>query len=286
MKNIILYLNSLGLALFSRKFYYELFVVHKSLGFGYLLFISVLISVPVSYKTKGAMVNFIGNNISDSAEEVHENVEYISSQLPLLQIIQGKIQNVKIMPSPSVVESKQGKPVFIFDISDKIDDYSAYDDVVIINSDKFVMLFAGITMAVSLSDILPDIQKYLTVKESYTEFDIKSLFADMEILFLSPTLVFLLISSFWFFLRYAFKALTFSFFVGALSNIFLKTRIFTFRTFVRISCFSLTIVFIFEFMSYFWGIAIFSRPEIVYFVAHLLYINYAVESYKKMSFKG
>ena len=110
------------------------------------------------------------------------------------------------------------------------------------------------------------------------------LLEDLKYIFLTPSLVFLLLASFWFFITYAIKALAFSFFAAFVSSLILKSRIFPFKTFIRISAFALTPIFILEFITYSFGVGLFSSPSVVYFVAQLVYIYYAVDSYKAMSF--
>lgn len=283
ISEIKLYLSAIFLALFSKKFYYDLILGKKIYGFGYLLFLSFLISFPVSNALKSSLDKFIGLSSPASVEEANENILYIAEQIPEITIKDNKLESSS--PSPIVVLSKTDKPIFIIDTEDSMKDYSDYQDVVIVNSNQFTLLFDGAPLSISLIDAIVDLTDYLVKKDGYTEFDLKSLFLDMRGLFLFPEVAFLLVATIWFFVRYAFKALAFSFFAGFLVNLVLKGSALTFRAFLRISSFALTIVFLLEFTSFYLGRNLFSSPELVYFVAHLLYIYYAIDAYKQMSVK-
>jgi hypothetical protein len=260
-------------------------VNYKIYGFAYILFLSFFISIQVSSKTKQSLNQFIGATPNYSFEDNSENYDYIVSQIPKLRIEDNKFKNYGFDGLLNVA-SKSGKDILLVDTQDAIQDFSLYSDLLIIRSDRVLFLLGDDILTLQLPDIISQVPQYISKGDGQTIFDMQLLFDDLRGFFIAPQFLLLIISMFWFFLRYSFKAIAFSFFVGLICNMVLKSRRFTFRAFLRISSFSMTIVFLLEFISISIGGALFSRPELIYFIAHLLYIYYAVDSYKQITFKN
>lgn len=284
MRNFKLYIKALLFSLFSRSFYYDLIVSYKIYGLIYVFFLSFIISLPISHQVKSSFNNFIGVTSDASIDEINDNIDYIADQIPDLAIKNNKM-SIASGDDTIVVVSKSNKPVFVIDTNDSIQDLTGYENTILLGSDKFILSFNEASVAISLADVMSDLAKYLSKKDGYTEFSFRDLFLDMRGLFIFPAFAFVIVSALWFFMRYSFKVVAFSFVAGFLMNLMLKGRVFTYRAFLRVSSFAITPIFLMEFMSYNFGVVIFSRPELVYLVTHLFYIYFAIESYKKMSFK-
>ncbi len=285
MQQIKLYITSLYLSLFSKGHYYKLFVNYNFYGFRYIALLSLLIAIPITNFTKKDLKAFIGEEASSSIEESNENYDHILSQMKTLRIKEGKFID-DFNSVPQNIFSKSGKLIMVFDPSNTIQNLDKYQDVIFLKSDTVYYLTDGNSVGISLVNLIPELKSYLNqVEGGVTNFNVEKLFSDLRWMFVSPSLILFIGCFCWFFLRYSFKAVAFSFFVGMMVNLIMKGRVFPFKTYIRISTFALTFVFLLEFLSVTLGIQIFSSPELIYFLAHLIYIYYAVDSYKQISFK-
>ncbi len=271
-------MRSIYLSLYSRGFYFDLIQNKRMLGAKYLLLLSLIISVPVSIKVKMIITNFF----TEQEVSTDDNINYIASQMPDV-FVEGNFLKFR-GESNYIINSKVGKAVVIVDVEEKISDLKDYEKIAVVDKSGFRYKLAdgkGIVVIPS-SDIIAGLNQYLIGDGANSKLNKEKFFNDLKILAQAPILLIFILSFLWFYTNNLVSALLFSFITGILFALICRNYSFDFKQCFRIAAFTLTPVLYLETISNMLGNSLFSNASLVYFVAHLLYIHFAIESYKKL----
>jgi hypothetical protein len=274
------YINALYLSFFSRKFYAELINNNKLLGARYLLILTFIVALPVSFEVK-----YIINMIFPSSESAtsDENLDYIQKQIPEIKIVNGEF-NIAAETNIEVT-SKSGELVGIFDVENKVDDLTSYNEVIIVNKESVRIKLpndAGTAVMMS-NELAQTLQQYFNDNGKDKTFDTKRFFEDLKQVSRTPLLFIIIFSVIWFYMKYILATLAYSFVAGLFFTIICKKATFDFRQCFRVAVFTATPVALLEAISNSSGGTLFSHASLVYFVTHMIYIHFAVESYRKFT---
>ncbi len=275
MAELRYYINALYLSLYSRNFYAQLIGKGTALGVKYLLLLSLLLAVPMSLYAHRAITGFFA---SDSVS-TQDNLNRISSQMPALKVEQGRI----VMPFTynHIISGSDGGDAVVFDVENKIDDLEMYDRILVVNAEGIRIKTAGGTAVFMASELEQILKQYFTPEKGGNRFNGEKFFSDMGKISATPFLFVLVICVFWYFMQCMVSALIYSFIVGMFISILQRGTKFDFRTCFRVAAFTSTPIALMEMTSIWMGQGIFAYASVVYFVTHMLYIYFAVESYTK-----
>ncbi len=271
------YLHSIYLSLYSRLFYAGLFHNKRASGVRYLLLLSFMISVPLAFELK-VLINKAFFNSADA----EENVQYIVNQLPEIDIKKDKI-STPLSQNQSII-SKSGNTVAIIDVENKINDINEYSGILIIDSDglKMKMPNSETVFIVAAEDLAISLDKYFATKaDGSRQFLTADFLRDTEQVLQTPFIMILVFFTILFSIRYILSAVIYSLVAMIFAVIIVKPRRAEFSQYYRIAAFTTTPAALLEMLSYMTLGSIFIHASLIYFIAHLLYIHFAIESYKK-----
>lgn len=278
------HLISIYKSFYLREFYYDLFKSSKSYGFQYLMLLAFIVSIPVSIHVKMIAEDLVGVKDVPSVDEnyLKSNAKYISNQIPKIHIENKRF--VSEVSEPKEIYAKGGKLVAVIDTSDKLLEMGFYDNVIVVNSKDVIIIIGGVVVNIPAADFLASFEEYFSVSKEKGKktFLTNKFFTDYNLLVLMPTVIITIICAGWFFVSYLFTNLLFSVAVALMCFIVLKKNNFPFRTLIKISIYTSTPIMLLEFISFATQQVFFSDTNIIYLVIHVLYIHFAVESYKKL----
>jgi hypothetical protein len=182
------------------------------------------------------------------------------------------------------IYSKSGNLIAIFDVENKIDDLDKYEKVLIINQHGIRFKFAedAVVMVLLAGEIEQSFKQYFSDEgKNKSGLDIVRLFEDFRMILEMPYMLIVIFLAMVFFVKNIFSALAYSFVVGIMIVTVCKNGIFEFRQCFRIAAFTATPVVLLDMLSNMLGGGLFSYTSLVYFITHMLYIHFAVESYKR-----
>ncbi len=278
MKELKFYISALYLSLFSRKFYADLIHNRQIFGVRYLLLLSIIVATPIAMEVK-----YIFSNIfSAEGISIDDNVDYVFKQLPEISVENGKIKT-SAKSNLSVV-SKSGAVMVVFDTENKIDDLDNYDGVLVVNEEgiRFKLPNESGVAILMASDIENAFNQYTESTASGNKFNLIKMFSDIKQVLKTPFILIVILASLWFFLRYVFSAIIYSFIVGIFFSVVCKRTSFDFKQCFRVAAFAATPVALLEMISNIFGGGLFSYVSLVYFLTHMIYIHFAVDSYRKI----
>lgn len=266
------YIKAIIFSLYSRAFYANLFTESKLSPIKYLILLCLLISIPNSLEIKSYM-----NNFADDSGNM-QNLEYIKKQIPDV-IVEG--DKVKFDTENNVnIVSKDGNLVAIFDVENKVDDTSKFEKILVFKSDVLIIKMPEKKnqIVIDLAGLKDSFKKYQTTVNGKNKIDVNRFLDDFSKVLNIPTVIITLLLLFWYFLSYIISILGYSLIVGFAINIMLKTRGFNFKLIFKIATFTATAVFCLEMLAAILGYNLFSNVGLVYFITHLIYIHFAIES--------
>jgi hypothetical protein len=273
------YIKAIIYSLYSRAFYANLFTESKLSPIKYLILLCLIISIPNSLEIKSYM-----NNFADDSGNM-QNLEYIKKQIPDV-IVEG--DKVKFDTENNVnIVSKDGNLVAIFDVENKVDDTSKFEKILVFKSDVLIIKMPEKKnqIVIDLAGLKDSFKQYQTPVNGKNKIDVNRFLDDFSKVLNIPTVIITLLLLFWYFLSYIISILGYSLIVGFAINIMLKTRGFNFKLSFKIATFTATAIFCFEMLAAILGYNLFSNVGLVYFITHLIYIHFAIESYKKLVHK-
>ncbi len=289
MTELKFYIHSLAKSLHSRIFYSELIRRNNIYGLKYTLFIALILSIPASLQVRYLLNSLVTSEAGMfhqiSGNNIEKEIEYISAQVPKLIFERGKFKTNNL--EPTYIRSKNGEPIAVIDTERNLEDLSTLGNIVLLRDTDMLILAGGKTSGIiNAADIYQSFQNYFLINsEKVLQFNSDDFFRDFyAIITISYPAIFIF-CFIWLGLRYFFKAILYSFIVGIFFSLMLKIYRFDFKQCVRISAFTSTPVALLEFISFTSGQNIFAYPNLVYFTTHLIYIYFAVESFRKMSQK-
>jgi len=273
------YIKAIIYSLYSRVFYANLFTENKLSPIKYLILLCLIISIPNSFEIKSYM-----NNFADDSGNI-QNLEYLKKQIPDVVIEGNKVKfdtenNVNIV-------SKDGNLVAIIDVENKIDDISKFEKILVFKNDVLIIKMPKKKnqIVIDLASLKDSFRQYQTPTNGKNNIDVNRFLDDFSKVLNIPTFLITLLLLFWYFLSYIISILGYSLIVGFAINIMLKTRGFNFKLSFKIATFTATAVFCLEVLTAILGYTLFSNVGLVYFITHLIYIHFAIESYKKLYHK-
>jgi hypothetical protein len=274
--NVKNYISAIIYSLYSRAFYANLFSENRLSPIKYLILLCIIIAIPNGMQIKSYMNNFAIEN------ENIQNLEYIKKQIPNI-IIEG--ENIKFdTPTNINVISKEGNLVAIFDVENKVDDISKFEKILVFKNNVLIIKLPEKQneIAIDLKSLKDSFKQYQTSTDGKKKIDVDKFLTDFtQILNISViSITFML--SLWYFLSYLISILGYSLLAGLLYNLMLKTKGFNFKQSFKIATFTATPIFLLEMLAGILGYPLFSRVSLVYFITHLIYIHFAIESYKKL----
>jgi hypothetical protein len=283
MNELRYYISALYYSLFSRRFYADLIANKRMLGFRYLLILAVIAATPISFEIKYIISKIFPP--ATASEPAEESIDFIKKQVPPLYIENNKLR-IEASTNQSIV-SRSGSLLAIFDVENKIDDLEQYDKILIVGQDTLRLKLPDNqgTAVIMTNEIFQSLKPYFMESGQGEKFDTSRFFDDMVRISQTPLPVIIMFSSFWYLAIYMFSALAYSFAAGLLLTIICKKTSFDFRQCFRIAVFTATPVALLEAISNISGEALFSFASLVYFATHILYIHFAIESYKRSNLK-
>ena len=279
MPNLKYHINAFYQSLFSRAFYADLIANKKILGFRYLMILALILAIPVSIEVRAIMQNIFG------AGNSVENIEYVAKQVPDIFIENGHFK-INAQANQNILSSN-GQIVAVLDVENKVNDLDSYDKVVVISSDSMRIKLpnnAGFGVAIlNPEEVAKSFQQYFEPQtQGVLKLDKEQFFGDLAQISKTPMILIILMSFLWYLVNYSLSAIFFSFVAGIFMAIMCKTSNFDFRRTFRIAAFTSTAVMLLELTSTITG-GLFMNASLVYFITHLLYIHFAVESYRRYS---
>lgn len=273
MTELKFYIRALFLSFFSRRFYADLIANRNIFGIWYLLILSVFVATPLAFEVKFIINHFFFTE----GTSIDESVEHISKQMPAIEFHDGKIE-VQSKTNQSIY-SRSGNLVAVFDVESKIDDLNGYEEILVINENGMRFKFSDGGVAVLMGVEIENALKQYIVED---KFNSEKFFTDIRKILKTPLIAILVFSTIWFFIGYLVSAFALSFIVGIFISFVCKNSTFDLKMCYRIAAFTATPVALLEMLSNLVGGALFSHVSLVYFITHLIYIHFAVESYKKL----
>jgi hypothetical protein len=279
MAELKYYIEALYQSLFSRRFYFDLTARKSMLGIKYILILAIIVSTPRAFEIKYIIARVFS---PVPGESVEQNLNFIEAQIPPIYIRNGKFsidasKNKEIM-------STSGNLIAVFDVEDKINDLNDYNNILVINPETLRFKISDDeTMVFMTNELSESLDKYFDEDGKGKKFNTEKFFFDLAQISKTPLLLIILFTVMGYFAKYLFSALLFSFVAGIFFVSICKRTIFDFRQCYRIAAFTLTPVALLETISNSLGGSIFSYTSLVYFITHLLYIHFALESYKKFN---
>lgn len=277
--NIKNYIFAIPASLYSRAFYASLFNINNVSPVKYLILLCLIIAIPNAMQIKSYMNNFAVDN------ENMQSLEYIKKQIPEI-IIEG--DKVKFDTEKNVnVISKEGNLVAIFDVENKVEDISKFEKILVFKNDVLIIKLPEKQneIAIDLRSLKESFKQYQISSGGKDKIDVNKFLNDFTQILNISALSISAILTFWYFLSYLISILGYSLIAGFLYNIMLKNKGFNFKQSFKIATFTATPIFCLEMLAAVLGYPLFSRVGLVYFITHLIYIHFAIESYKKLFHK-
>lgn len=278
MQEIKYYISALYLSLFSRNFYAELIANKNIMGIKYLLLLALIVSTPIALEVKYLFKNIF----TSEGVGIDESVDHILKQLPEISIKEGKI--ITSLKDNLTITSRSGDIIAIFDVQNKLTALDNYESILVISEDSVRVRMpddAG-TAVLLARDIEEIFRQYNETTEEGNKFNLIKLFTDVKHILKTPLPLIIILASLWFWLRYIFSAFVYSFMAGIFLSIMCKKNSFDLKLCFRVAAFTLTPVALLEMFSNMMGGGLFSYATLVYFITHILYMYFAVESYRKL----
>ena len=279
MQELKYYITALYYSLFSRKFYADLIGRRNALGVKYLLVLAIIVAAPISIEIKYLITKAFPSSDSESAED---NWSYIKSQVPEIYIQNNNIK-IDAVTNQNII-SRSGDLVAVFDVENKIDDLTQYNKILVINSDSIRLKLPENqgTAVILTNEIAHSMKQYFIESAKGDKLDTQRFFDDLWQITKTPLPLIIFFTVIWYFIKYLFSVFAYSFMAGMFLTMICKKTSFDFRQCFRIAVFTATPVALIEAISNVSGGGLFSYTSLVYFITHMLYIHFAVESYKKL----
>lgn len=287
MTQLKFYFSALVKSFYSRDFYFNLIWRNNFYGFKYIFLLALLLAIPVSFQVKqmlsSMMVNEAGLFHAVSGSEINKEIDNISAQLPNITFEDNRF--ISDSTAPSYIKGGDGSLVAVIDTERKLTNLSNFNNLVLLRENEMILIMDGrVSGSVPAADLYQSFRNYFTVNdEGKPQFNIKAFFRDFYSIVTTPYPVIFVFCIIWFAIKYFFKALLYSFISGLFLGLMLKNYQFDFKLCLRIAIFTATPVALLEFVTYMIGYNIFNYGNLVYFLTHMIYIYFAVESYKKIS---
>jgi Protein of unknown function (DUF1189) len=272
-------INAIYYSLFSRGFYAELINKNSVLGLRYLFIMAVLVALPLSLTMKSKVSAMVRSNPSESVES---NLAYIEKQLPAIFL---KNENLKIEAFTNVeILSMSGDLIAVFDIERTVQDLAKYDSILVINPETLrFKLPNGKIEVFMIDEVSGSLGRYFDDTPEGKKFNPERFFEGIKQVYSVPLPIIVLFTAIGYFLVYLVSAIIYSFVVGSFFLLLYEKPLLSFRKCFRVAAFTLTPVVMLEAISNALGGNIFSYTSLVYFTTHIIYIYFALESYKKLS---
>jgi hypothetical protein len=285
VSNFSFYIRSLALALFSKQYYYDLIKHKKISGFKYIFFISLLAAIPISLNIKDSITAFISGKNSSNQQYI-EDGKFILSQIPEIYYDKGNFRTEE----ERVYEAynKNGQLKVLIDTQRVKPNLEDLDNAIVMSKNELIFLFQGTPLIMKSDEVFNSLGMYFKEggEAGKRIFDLKFLLTDLINLRATPIVIFIAMSFVWFALRYVLAIFLYSFIASIFWANMVGLKPQNYRKFFRISAFSSTAVIVIETIniSIFDGV-LFSYPQIIYFFIHLIYIHYAIYSYRQINNK-
>ncbi len=286
MTSLKFYISAIFQSLFSREFYYDLISNKNIFGFRYVFLIALILAVPVSMQVKYLLNTLVvkeaGAFHEVSNDEISREINHISVQLPKLTFEKNNF--VSSDAEPSYIYASDKTLIAIIDTDRKVNNIDTLGNVALLRGNELKIIVDGsLSAIVSAGDLYQSFQDYFKVNgEGKPEFITKKFLQDFYAVITIPYPVIFFFCFLWMAFKYFFKAVLYSFIAGMIINLMLKPERFDLKLCIRIAAFTSTAVAVLEFLSFSLGQNIFVFSNLVYFITHILYIYFAVESYKKL----
>lgn len=275
MANLAFYFSALILSLYSRRFYAHIVKFPVKPAMKYLLLLSLLVALPLAMEAKSMV-----DRLSRAGQvDVEKDLEHIRKQLPEIYIKDSKF--AFSIENNLAVNSLTGDIVAIFDIEGLITDLSTYPGVAIVNKNDLKILIPETDEVMVIKPEEVRNSQYFQISDGVRKLNTKEFFVFLKNVMSIPFLMIYLVAILWILARYTISSLAYSFIVGVFLSMMAKENSFDFRQCFRVAAFTLTPVAILEMTSNYLGHPLFSYVTLVYFVTHILYIHFAVESYRR-----
>ncbi len=275
MKELKFYISALYLSLFSRGFYVGLIGSSRVLGLRYILLLAVLLAVPVAMEVRYLIAGIFPVGSAESLENIKKQIPPVYYENGEFKIEAAENRNIVAMT---------GEVLAVLDVERKIDDLSHYNKIVIISPEALRLKFSesSAVAVIMANEIYKSLNQYFKITAGgRSKFDTAQFVDDLDQVSRTPTFLITIFSAMWFFLKYAFSAFGFSFVAGMMMAMLCNRTIFDLRQCFRIAAFTATPVAFLEIISVSLGGGLFSYASLVYFITHMIYIHFAIESYKR-----
>ncbi len=288
--NKIFYLKSLYKSLYCREFYFNLFFARKVSYFKYLLILAMLVAIPVSLNAKKTLNQIISSELpifsSINNEIIDKEIEFIKSQSP--EIIYKNNQFYSDNFEPTIIKNHSNEILAIIDTERKLTKSDYNNSPVILKDNELIFNdeINNIQTSLPANEVFNSFEKYFDNKnENEKLFRIDKFYFDFLSIINTPFYVILFFCFIWFLVKFLISTILYSFIVGAMLSILIKNYIFEYKLCLKISAFTLTPIVIFECVTYGAGVKIFNYTNLVYFITHIIYIYFAIESFSKIKNK-
>ncbi len=278
------YLAAIPKSLYSRAFYREVCQLWQGLGFWYLLLVILLGMIPtgIKYYTHIDQTLFYDQAApagdGNMYEKLHPNVQDVLSQIPAMTYKNG-VLSTDIEQPYTVYSSETGTPYMIIDTTGTTSSLEGKSADILVTSRFIIMRWQGMSDLVVVEDLAkmvglgPDDE--VVIDQATLEEFISML--QREAAVLPFALYFGLVINL--FLTYALFAF-FMALIGIMIASSMKLQL-EFQQLIRLSAVTATPVLCFEFVELFTGMQIFGLEQIVYFIIHVGFLYYALESNKR-----
>lgn len=284
MKSLRTYISAMLNSLYSRGFYFSIFRDTQISAIKYILFLCLLVSIPLSLQVKYLLnltvsdkVGFFGSTDTD---EIAEEVNFLNNQMP--QITYEKNSFFSSSDKPEFIKSRSDNVLAVVDTSRQFNNYEMLDNAAILKDNEFILISGGkLSGSIPAGEAFSSFQNYFySNHEDIQQFDTKKFFRDLLSIVKTPVLVIYVFCFLWLGIKYFFSIIFYSFISGIFMGVMLKNFQFDFKLCMRIAAFTITPVAILEVISFMIGGGLFAYANLVYFVTHVLYIYFAVESFR------
>ncbi|MDX1949132.1 MAG: DUF1189 family protein [Rickettsiales bacterium] len=283
MKNQF-YIEAIYKSLFSRGFYKSLFFSRKISYAKYIFILAIFLAIPCSLQVKNSLNKIISTDANFltnlSEEDILNKIDFIVSQTP--EITYKKNEFHSEGSEPYFIKNSNDELLAVIDTNRQISE--KLESPIILKDNELIIIDNINKTKTSLvaSDVFNSFQNYFEKsEENESKFKTKNFLYDLiSILNINIFAIFFM-CLIWFFVKYLISAILYSFLVGILISFLIKNVVFEYRLCLIISAFTLTPIVLLEFLSYSLGVKLFNFSNLVYFVTHIFYIYFAIDSFRK-----
>jgi hypothetical protein len=284
MNQIQKYLSGIYRVFYDKNFYHDVIAKWNVYGIGYLFLLCALFSISISNYNYKIIREFFSYDISsefDNSGNVsfNENTDELIKSFPKITYKSGKFYSEE--KEPKLILDNSLQPFFLIDLEDKKIE-NEYDKIIHIGSSKVTVKSGESLFTIGAKDFIGMFSKESKPKEfTFTQEHIKAVFFYIGFLSSVNILIVYLLSLLSLMAVYIFNSLIFTLFAKSMG--FMMAIDLKYKTAFRIAVVTSTPLIIFDAITFSTGFEVFKMKDLIYFLMHLVYVFFALESFKKIA---